>query len=195
MKPMNNSAILAFDFLDPWGWIAIRRLESAVRLTKRECRITFLPFQSLLGRTFIAKPYAQYLQRRLGTDASAWQASVSSALRGLGIEPALDRVGAVADMRPVMADLLELQRSGQPAQALVESVYQAIYCQGADMNAWQPVAGAPRLATSAAQDNPALDAVRLQVQAWAGRVIPSMRINGRVVYGAQPAEVLVPLLA
>ncbi|WP_416769722.1 DsbA family oxidoreductase [Pseudomonas sp. RHF3.3-3] len=202
---MATPPLLAFDFLDPWGWVAERRLAAAMHQAGRPLEIIFQPCRSSLSRAAAGMAYSDYLERRFGTEAVVHQSLVATELRKLGIEPQLGKILTVPDTRLAQAAVLWLQRSGRPAQAFVERVYEALFCQAADIGALSTLERLLAPEGVAFRDVEAfiesdafsqeLDETEAMAAAWTGRVIPSLRINGTVVYGAQTPGVLAPMFA
>lgn len=202
---MDTSPLLAFDFLDPWGWVAECRLATALHQAGKPFDILFQPCRTSLSRAATGMSYPDYLERRFGTEAVVHQSLVAAQLRTLGIEPGFGKILTVPDTRPALAAVLWLQRSGRPAQAFVERVYEALFCRAEDIGApstLERLLGPEAVAFRDVEAFIESEAFRQELEeteamaaAWTGRVIPSLRINGRVVYGAQTPGVLVPMLA
>ncbi|KPA87699.1 putative dithiol-disulfide isomerase involved in polyketide biosynthesis [Pseudomonas asplenii] len=202
---MDNPPLLAFDLLDPWGWVAVRRLAVAMHQAGKKLDIIFQPCRSSLSRAATGMTYPDYLERRFGTEAVVHQSLVAAELRKLAIEPGFGKILTVPDTRPALAAVLWLQRSGRPAQAFVERVYEALFCQAEDIGALSTLERILGPEGVAFRDIEAfiesqafsqeLDETEAMAAAWTGRVIPSVRINGTVVYGAQTPGVLAPMFA
>ncbi|MPS99678.1 MAG: hypothetical protein E2581_14415 [Pseudomonas sp.] len=200
---MQTPPILAFDFLDPWGWVAMRRLVIAMTQANRELNVTFQPCRCVLSRSAAGMTYRDFLAYRFGTQAVLHQSLVATELQMLGIEPAFSAIVCVPDTRLALAAVLWLQRSARPARPFVESVYQALYCHGQDIG--DPAMlekllgremasfGDIQAFMQSAAFSDELQETEASVAAWAGRVIPSLRINGAVVFGAQTPGVLMPM--
>lgn len=202
---MNTSPILAFDFLDPWGWVAVRRLAIAMTQAGKAFGVTFQPYRSLLSRTAAGLSYADFVERRFGTQALIHQSLVTTEMQKLGIEPAFSKIRIVPDTRPALAAVLWLQRNEGSAEAFVQRVYEALYCYGEDIGddaVLEKLLSQEAVALSDIKDFLLSDTFREELQetetsvaGWAGRVIPSFRINGTVVFGAQTPGVLAPMFA
>lgn len=119
---MDTSPILAFEFLDPWGWVAVRRLAIAMNQAGKAYDVTFQPCRSFLSRTAVGMSYADFLERRFGTQALIHQSLVTTEMQKLGIEPAFSKIRSVPDTRPALAAVLWLQRNEKPAEAFVQRV-------------------------------------------------------------------------
>lgn len=199
-----HAPLLAFDFLDPWGWIAKRRLETALKRAQLNERIDFHPCRSAIAKNSEGLTYREIQERRYGTEAVVHQSLVTEELRKLGIEVALEKISTVPNTFPALAAVLWLQRRGQDANLFVDRVYQALYSNGRNVGDFVVLQELAQL------DDTTLESIRdysqseeffhaakqneLQVERWAGRLLPSMRINGSVIFGAQVPEVLLPVL-
>lgn len=200
---MHTPPVLAFDFLDPWGWVAVRRLAIAMVQAGKELDVTFQPCRSSLSRVAVGTTYSDFLERRFGTQAMVHQSLVAAEMQKLGIEPAFSEIRSVPDTRPALAAVLWLQRSGRSAQAFVESVFESLYCHGQNIGDEAVLERLLIQETVSSSDIQAylqsdsfsdeLQNTEASVTAWAGRVIPSLRINGTVVFGAQTPGVLAPM--
>ncbi|QXI49379.1 DsbA family protein [Pseudomonas anuradhapurensis] len=201
---MHIPPLLAFDFLDPWSWVAQRRLALAMSQVGQPLKVTFQPCRSPLSRAAAGMAYHDFLERRFGTQALIQQSLVAAEMRQLGIEPAFSQIVRLPDTRPALAAVLWLQRSGKPAHHFVESVFEALYCHGQDIGdpaVLKQLLLRERVALSEVVQfmhsdtfSEELQASEATAAAWAGRVIPSLRINGTVVFGAQTPSVLAPML-
>lgn len=201
---MHIPPLLAFDFLDPWSWVALRRLALAMSQVCQPLSVTFQPCRSPLSRAAAGMAYHDFLERRFGTQALIQQSLVAAQMRQLGIEPVFSQIVRLPDTRPALAAVLWLQRSGKPAHHFVQSAFEALYCHGQD------IADPAVLEQLLEREHVSLGEVvqfmhgdtfgeELQASeataaAWAGRVVPSLRINGTVVFGAQTPSVLAPML-
>lgn len=202
---MDTSPILAFEFLDPWGWVAVRRLAIAMKQAGKAYDVTFQPCLSFLSRTAVGMSYADFLERRFGTQALIHQSLVTTEMQKLGIEPAFSKIRSVPDTRPALAAVLWLQRNERPAEAFVQRVYEALYCCGEDIGDDAVIEKLLSQEAVAFRDIKSfllsdsfggeLQETETSVAGWAGRVIPSFRINGTVVFGAQTPGVLAPMFA
>ncbi|KQN58809.1 hypothetical protein ASF02_18150 [Pseudomonas sp. Leaf58] len=148
--------------------------------------------------------YPAFLERRFGTQAASHQSLVAVELRKLGIEPAFAAITNLPDSCPALAAVLWLQRRGRSAQHFVGSVFAALYCHGQDIGdpiVMENLLSREMLAFGDIQEfmhsddfGDELRDTEASVAAWSGRVIPSVRINGAVVFGAQTPSVLIPML-
>ena len=201
---MQIPPLLAFDFLDPWGWVAQRRLALAMSQVGQPMNVTFQPCRSPLSRAAAGMAYHDFLERRFGTKALIQQSLVAAEMRQLGIEPAFSQIVRLPDTRLALAAVLWLQRSGKPAHHFVESAFEALYCHGQDI-------GEPAVLEQLLEREHVslgevvqfmhgdtfgeeLQASEATAAAWAGRMIPSFCIKGTVVFGAQTPSVLAPML-
>ncbi|WP_410480653.1 DsbA family protein [Pseudomonas plecoglossicida] len=201
---MQTSPILAFDFLDPWGWVAERRLNIAMTQAGITRDVTFHPCRSSLSQSATAMSYRDFLGLRFGTQAEIHQFLVAAELRKLGIEPAFGEIAILPDTCPALAAVLWLQRRGRSAQHFVGSVFAALYCRGQDIGdpvVLEKLLCREMLAFGDIQEFMRSDAfgdelrdTEASVATWAGRVIPSLRIDGTVVFGAQTPSVLIAML-
>ncbi|RCL26848.1 hypothetical protein C6A77_11445 [Pseudomonas sp. AFG_SD02_1510_Pfu_092] len=202
---MNTAPELAFDFLDPWGWVAVRRLAIAMAQVGEPLDVLFQPCRSPLSRVAAGGAYAEFLERRFGTQAAVHQSLVAAEMQKLGIELAFSAIRSAPDTCPALVAVLWLQRTGKPAVAFVERVFEALYCHGQDIGdeavlqrllSAEGVSFADILAFMRSDACAVeLEQIEASVAAWAGRVIPSFRINGTVIFGAQTPGVLAPMLA
>ena len=202
---MNTSPILAFDFLDPWGWIGVRRLAMAMNQAGKAFDVTFQPCRSSLSRIAAGMSYAEFLERRFGTQALIHQSLVTTEMQKLGMEPAFSQIRSVPDTRPALAAVLWLQRNARSAEAFVQRVYEALYCYGENIGddaVLEKLLSQEAVAFSDIKSfllsdlfSRELQETETSVAGWAGRVIPSFRINGTVVFGAQTPGVLAPMFA
>jgi predicted DsbA family dithiol-disulfide isomerase len=202
---MNTSPILAFDFLDPWGWIGVRRLAMAMNQAGKAFDVTFQPCRSSLSRIAAGMSYAEFLERRFGTQALIHQSLVTTEMQKLGMEPAFSQIRSVPDTRPALAAVLWLQRNERSAEAFVQRVYEALYCYGENIGddaVLEKLLSQEAVAFSDIKSfllsdlfSGELQETETSVAGWAGRVIPSFRINGTVVFGAQTPGVLAPMFA
>lgn len=199
-----SQTVLAFDFLDPWCWIAKRRLAVAMEQAGKTFEVEFQPCRSLVTKASIGLSYRAFLELRYGTETASHQSLVTDELRKHGIKAAIDRISAVPDILPAVGVILWLQCHGRSADMFVERVCEAFYCQGADIG--EPMF-LTRLLESDGEPSDLIEAFirderfctllnqnEAEVTKWAGRLIPSLRIGGSVVFGAQTPGVLLPLL-
>ncbi|MEN5301173.1 DsbA family protein [Pseudomonas sp. TWI628] len=202
---MHTPPILAFDFLDPWGWVALRRLAIAMAMAGKDFKVTFQPCRSAQGQTATGTAYTEFLALRFGTHAVVHQSLVAAQMQKLGVEPAFSEIRSVPDTRPALATVLWLQHSARPAQAFVQRVFEALYCEGQDIGdeavlqrlLSQETVSFGELKAFMHSDafSEALQRSENAVSGWAGRVIPSLRIEGTVVFGAQPPGILARMFA
>ena len=201
---MHIPPLLAFDFLDPWSWVALRRLALAMSQAGQPLNVTFQPCRSPLSRAAAGMAYHDFLQRRFGTQALIQQSLVAAQMRQLGIEPVFSQIVRLPDTRPALAAVLWLQRSGKPAHHFVQSAFEALYCHGqdiADPAVLEQLLDREHVSLGEVVQfmhgdtfGEELQASEATAAAWAGRVVPSLRINGTVVFGAQTPSVLAPIL-
>jgi len=201
---MHISPLLAFDFLDPWSWVALRRLALAMSRAGQPLSVTFQPCRSPLSRAAAGMAYHDFLERRFGTQALIQQSLVAVEMRQLGIEPAFSRIVRLPDTRPALAAVLWLQRSGKPAHHFVEIAFEALYCHGQDIGdpavleqllerEKVPVGEIVQFMHSDTFGKE-LQASEATAAAWTGRMNPSFCSHGTVVFGAQTPSVLAPML-
>jgi predicted DsbA family dithiol-disulfide isomerase len=201
---MPTPPILAFDFFDPWGWVAERRLVMAMNQAGKQLDVIFQPCRISLSQSATGMSYRDFLERRFGTEVVLHQSLVAAEMRKLGIEPAFSKIVTLPDVLPALAAVLWLQRSGKSAQQFVERVFAALYSHGQDIGdgaVMKKLLSRDRVCFNDVQAfmhsdrfNEELLDTEATVAAWAGRVIPSFRIKDIVVFGAQTPGVLAPML-
>lgn len=108
----------------------MRRLAMAMNQAGKAFDVTFQPCRSSLSRIAAGMSYAEFLERRFGTQALIHQSLVTTEMQKLGMEPAFSQIRSVPDTRPALAAVLWLQRNERSAEAFVQRVYEALYCYG-----------------------------------------------------------------
>jgi predicted DsbA family dithiol-disulfide isomerase len=199
---MNPYVSLAFDFLDPLGWIAERRLRLAMRKAQVLAPLIYLPYRAPASREAVGQPFQDYQQRRFGTQATAYHRKLIAEASRLDIPLHEMTVEKVPD--PWLA-MMAMSSDAEHASALFDAIYRAIYREGRDVGdpgviaeilaqSRSTVRTVQQLSENGALRDELLDTEH-RVAGWSQNLIPSIRINDTVISGAQPPGLLAHMLA
>ncbi|WP_263263470.1 DsbA family protein [Pseudomonas sp. RIT-PI-S] len=190
MKP---SVALAFDFLDPWGWIAERRLRAAIAEASQPFTVDYQPCAIAQPR-MAGEPYRAYQARRFGSDAQVFETRALDQAAQLGVALDFERIATVPDTRLAGWVLRRCSADEQTQRVLFEAIYQAYFCDGQDIGlpaVLSRLLGYPCPPWPATADSEqALLQDEQATAAWCGRMMPSVRVGHKVIAGAQPPSVL-----
>jgi predicted DsbA family dithiol-disulfide isomerase len=197
---MKNEISLVFDFLDPWGWVAERRLRLAMRRAEFTGTITYLPCRTYFSKKAVGQQYSDYQKRRFGSQAETHEKRVIAEASGLGI--ALEALNVQQIPDPWLA-MLALAKGHQHAPALFDAIYGAIFREGRNVANTQVMS---ELLQQHSADFPArallgdgaligelLKREQLVTQ-WSHNLTPCIRIGDAIVSGAQPPSIIEQLL-
>lgn len=198
---MDAKITLAFDFLDPWGWIAERQLRLAMRKAGVLTPVTYQPCRGRLPSKAVGLAFRDYQQQRFGTQAGVFEkrliteaASLSIPLTGLDVERVPD---------PWLA-MLAITADPKRAAGLFDAVYAAIYRDGRDIG--DPAVMSELLIQTQSTDHTVTELAESadlmselikteqNVASWCRNLIPSVLIGETVVSGAQPSAFLAQIL-
>ncbi|MFJ3681430.1 DsbA family protein [Pseudomonas sp. NPDC090208] len=190
---MSRSLCFAFDFLDPWGWIAERRVRLALDQARVDWPVRYQPFRAPLSKTAVGGSYQDYLQRRFGSQTRYHQKQLFDEAAHLGVPLRALHIERTPDPLPAMLALA----AATPAQAPVvfDALYAALYRDGTDIA--DTTALAELLARIGVSEQPP-DAALLDrlltdeqdVARWSRHLLPSLRLGDAVLSGAQPPAIL-----
>lgn len=197
---MKNEISLAFDFLDPWGWVAERRLMLAMRKAGVDAPITYLPCRTSLSRRSVGRHFADYQQLRFGSQAKIHENRLIAEASSLGLTLGLLNVQKIPD--PWFA-MIALRNEHRHPSALFNAIYAAIFRDGHDIGNVDVLAELLR-SESAETTVPVLLSSRglagevikceQEVALWSHNLTPCIRIGEAIVTGAQPPSILERLL-
>jgi predicted DsbA family dithiol-disulfide isomerase len=197
---MKNEISLVFDFLDPWGWVAERRLRLAMRRAEFTGTITYLPCRTYFSKKAVGQQYSDYQKRRFGSQAETHEKRVIAEASGLGIALEVLNVQKIPD--PWLA-MLALAKEHQHAPGLFDAFYGAIFRDGRDVGNSEVMSellqqhSADFTARDLLRDGPLTGELlkREQLVAqWSHNLTPCIRIGDAIVSGAQPPSILEQLL-
>lgn len=198
---MSSTVSLAFDFLDPWGWIAGRRLRLAMHAAGVTRPVQYLPCRAAGSRAAVGQVFADYQLRRFGSQAALQEKRLIAEASRLDLPLHRLNIDTIPD-----AWLAMLAMTSEQAYApqLFEAVYTAIYQHGRDVGDPAVMAellrGQPHGQTvqQLAENRVLSDEVLQNEQAvrrWSHGLTPCIRIGDTVISGAQPPSILARLLA
>ncbi|UDU83129.1 DsbA family protein [Pseudomonas sp. HN2-3] len=197
---MKNEISLVFDFLDPWGWVAERRLQLAMRKAGVTDLITYLPCRTSLSRKAVGNHFGTYQQLRFGSQATIYEKRLIAEASSLGL--ALDSLNVETIPDPWIA-MLVLTKEHRHAPALFEAIYGAIFRDGRDVGDPHVMAELLQSASSditmqaLSSDSAVADELlkrEYAVAHWSHNLTPCIRIGESIVSGAQPPSILERLL-
>ena len=197
---MKNEISLVFDFLDPWGWVAERRLQLAMRKAGVTDLITYLPCRTSLSRKAVGNHFGTYQQLRFGSQATIYEKRLIAEASSLGL--ALDSLNVKTIPDPWIA-MLALTKEHRHTPALFDAIYAAIFRDGRDVGDPHVVAELLQSEFSditiqaLSKDSAAADDLlkrEYAVAHWSNNLTPCIRIGESVVSGAQPPSILEQLL-
>lgn len=209
MKPVDVQ--VTSDFICPWCWIGHRKLKEAVKNSDLEVqpRVTYLPFELNPDMPQSGQDRKAYRTAKFGswTRSQAMDADVTQTGKTVGADFHYERILITPNTRRAHRLMQFAQMHGDAAQidALYESIFSAYFSQGADIGQVDVLVG---LAQQAGLDSAQAKAF-LEGDAEMGKLttqellahadgivsVPTFRINGKQVSGAQPSHVLAEVLS
>lgn len=218
LKRMNNGAEMqrvdvevVSDFICPWCWIGHRNLKEGIRiagLNADRVRVRFSPFELNPAMPLGGLSRREYRTRKFGSWArsQSMDAEVTLAGRRVGAEFNYDRVEVTPNTRLAHRLMGWAQQHGDNSrvEALPEAIFAAYFSEGNDIGAVDVLV---EIATSTGFDADAVRAFLLtqalesevtakehQAQANGVQSVPSIRIAGHHISGAQPPAVMANIL-
>lgn len=197
---MKNEISLVFDFHDPWGWVAERRLRLAMHKAGITDPITYLPCRTSLSRKVVGYHFGAYQQLRFGSQAATYEKRIIAEASSLGF--ALDFLNIQTIPDPWIA-MLALTKEHRQTPALFDEIYAAIFRDGRDVGDIHVMAELlQRVSTDCTvqdllSDSTLADELLKREQAvaqWSHNLTPCIRIGETIVSGAQPPPILEQLL-
>lgn len=197
---MKNEISLVFDFLDPWGWVAERRLRLAMRKVAIAAPITYRPCRTSLSRKAVGHHFADYQQLRFGSHAKSHEERLVAEASSLGLAFGALNIQKTPD--PWYA-MIALANEHRHSSELFNAIYAAIFRDGRDVGNIEVMEELLRsesadTAVETLLSDRALSVELLQseqeVAQWSRNLTPCIRIGDVIVSGAQPPCVLERLL-
>jgi len=202
--------VVTSDFICPWCWIGHRRLADGVRLAGLALppQVVFMPYEMNPAMPAEGVSRRQYRTGKFGSWArsQAMDAEVALAGRSLGLTFNFDSIEITPRTRLAhrLMVMAQAHDDGKRAGALFEAIFAAYFTAGRDIGSLEVLVD---LTVSAGLDG-ALAREYLngtggedEVAAAQARGVkdgicslPTVRIDGRQVSGAQPASVLAETL-
>jgi predicted DsbA family dithiol-disulfide isomerase len=199
---MDAKISLAFDFLDPWGWIAERQLRLAMREVGVLTPVSYQPCRARLSSKAVGLAFQDYQRQRFGTQAGVFEKRLIAEAASLGVPLTGLDVERIPD--PWLA-MLAITADPKRAAALFDTVYAAIYRDGRDIGdpavmsqlLVQTQSTGHTVAQLAESPDLMSELIKIErnVASWCRNLTPSVRIGETVVSGAQPSAVLAQILA
>ena len=201
--------VVTSDFICPWCWIGHRRLEEGVRIAGLEVapRVVFLPYE--MNPAMPAEGISRRLYRtsKFGSWArsQAMDAEVALAGQSLGLAFNFDSIEITPRTHRAHRLLLMAQSQGiEKGAALFDAIFSAYFTAGRDIGSLDvlaDIAASVGLEASSTREyligtggEDELAAARAQGRARGICSLPTVRIDGTQVSGAQPASVLAETL-
>lgn len=198
------------DFICPWCWIGHRNLKAAIEQAadKELVQVRYVPFELNPAMPRIGSNREEYRTRKFGSWArsQAMDAEVTLAGKRVGAEFNYDRVEVTPNTR--LAHRLMWFAQSQSDTAAVDIVFEAIFAayfqEGRDIGSLDvlvAVAGSSGLDADAVRayltttdGERDVIAAELQAQVDGIHAVPTIRIAGERVSGAQPSRALAQML-
>lgn len=197
---MKNEISLVFDFHDPWGWVAERRLRQAMHKAGITDPLTYLPCRTSLSRKVVGHHFGAYQQLRFGSQAATYEKRLIAEASNLGF--ALDFLNIQTIPDPWIA-MLALTKEHRQTPALFEAIYAAIFRDGRDIGDIHVMAKLLQRVSvdftvqTLLSDSALADELLKREQAaaqWSHNLTPCIRMGETIVSGAQPPPILEQLL-
>lgn len=198
------------DFICPWCWIGHEHLKAALKEANLPTApvIKYIPYELNPTMPRDGADRKEYRSAKFGSwpRSQAMDADVTLAGKRAGVEFNYDRVQVTPNTRLAHRLMFFAQRKGDAAKAaaLFESVFAAYFSEGQNVGTEEALL---KLAVAAGFDTAEVSeflashegeqevvAAELQGQAEGIRAVPTMRIGGVQVSGAQPPGVLSQVL-
>jgi predicted DsbA family dithiol-disulfide isomerase len=202
--------VVTSDFICPWCWIGHRRLADGVRLAGLEVRpeVAFMPYEMNPAMPAEGVSRRQYRTGKFGSWArsQAMDAEVALAGSSLGLIFNFDSIEITPRTRLAQRLRVMAQANGdrEMAEALFDTIFAAYFTAGRDIGSLDVLVD---LAVSAGLDGALTreylngsggeeEIAAAQAQGRKDGIcsLPTVRIDGRQVSGAQPASVLAETL-
>lgn len=210
MNPLE--VVVTSDFICPWCWIGHRNLQDGIARSGLEpgaVQVRFAPFELNPTMPSEGQNRQAYRSRKFGSWArsQAMDAEVAIAGRRVGAEFNYDRVLVTPNTRLAHRLMFWAQAQGDAAKlkALPEAIFFAYFSEGKDIGALEVLveiaatlgfdAEAVRTALKLNSGEHEVVAQELQAQVDGVHSVPTIRIAGHAVSGAQPASVLARALS
>lgn len=208
MKPVKIQ--ITYDFICPWCWIGHQHLNAALEQAQLDAvpTIRYLPYELNPGMPKDGADRKAYRSAKFGSWArsQAMDADVALAGRRAGVEFHYDRVAVTPNTRLAHRLMFFAEGKGDASRtaALFKAVFHAYFSEGRNIAkadvlvALADTAGFDAeeirnfLVTQAGERE--VVAAELQAQADGIRSVPTLRIGGTPISGAQPPAVLVQAL-
>ncbi|MXN30514.1 DsbA family oxidoreductase [Delftia sp. CH05] len=201
---------VTYDFICPWCWIGHEHLKAALKEANLEVAPTvkYLPYELNPAMPKDGQNRKAYRSAKFGSwvRSQAMDADVTLAGKRAGVEFNYDRVEVTPNTRLAHRLMFFAQGKGDVAKtaALFEAIFSAYFSEGQNIGTAEVLvklaeragfdADAVRslLATNDGEREVVADELRAQVAGI--RSVPTVRIDGVPVSGAQPASVLAQVL-
>ncbi|NIF85797.1 DsbA family oxidoreductase [Comamonas sp. Tr-654] len=209
MKPIDVQ--VTSDFICPWCWIGHRKLQQAIRDSELSVqpRLVYQPYELNPQMPQGGLDRKAYRTAKFGSWArsQAMDAEVAQVGQSVGADFHYERVLITPNTRQAHRLMQFAQKHGdaQQVDVLYESIFFAYFSLGEDIGQIETLT---RLAHQAGLDSSvarsfleseeeldALIARELQAHSEGIASVPTFRINGTQVSGAQPAHVLAAVLS
>ena len=190
MKPL--AIQITYDFICPWCWIGHRHLKIALAQAGADtaAAVQYLPYEL---NPYMPKEGADrkaYRSAKFGSWArsQAMDADVTQAGKSAGVEFHYDRVSITPNTRQAHRLMFFAASKGDASgtEALFEAIFHAYFSEGLD------IGKADVLVELASQAG--FDAAELQAQVDGVRSVPTLRVGGTPISGAQPPAVFAQAL-
>lgn len=208
MKPVEIK--VTYDFICPWCWIGHAHLKAALQEADLAAApaVKYLPYELNPAMPKDGMNRKAYRSTKFGSWArsQAMDADVTLAGKRAGVEFNYDRVQVTPNTRLAHQLMVLAQGKGDVAKTatLFEAIFSAYFSEGQDIGAAEVLVKLAEragfdaeearsfLATNAGEREVVAD--ELRSQAAGVRSVPTIRIGGVPVSGAQPVPVLAEVL-
>ncbi|MBV8036387.1 DsbA family oxidoreductase [Roseateles sp.] len=208
MKPVEIQ--VTYDFICPWCWIGHEHLKAALKKTALTTAptIKYVPYELNPNMPKDGSNRKVYRSAKFGSWArsQAMDADVTVAGKRAGVEFNYDRVEMTPNTRLAhrMMFFAEGRGDARKTETLFEAVFFAYFSEGQDIGKADVLVALAAKAGFDAEEVRAflasnagereVVAAELQAQVDGVRSVPTLRIAGTPISGAQPADVLAEVL-
>lgn len=204
MKPVEIQ--ITYDFICPWCWIGHQHLKAALEQAQLDeaPTIQYVPYELNPGMPKDGVDRKAYRSAKFGSWArsQAMDADVTLIGKRAGVEFNYDRVAVTPNTRQAHRLMFFAKGKGDASrtEALFEAVFHAYFSEGQDIGKADVLATLASKAGFDAQEvcsflatqvgEREVIAAELQAQVDGVRSVPTLRIGGTPISGAQPPAVL-----
>ncbi|VVD31977.1 DsbA family oxidoreductase [Paraburkholderia dioscoreae] len=199
-----------YDFICPWCWIGQRNLAAALAETGMNATVSirYVPFELNPAMPAEGMDRRAYRSRKFGSWARSQIMDAQVTAAGLAADAHFhyDKVLRTPNTRLAHRLMQFAQQRNDPSAtaALYQAIYAAYFSEGRDIGSLDTLvaiaaehafdADAVRASLQGSAGNEAIDAARARADSLGVQAVPTIRIDGDVISGAQPPAVFINTL-